>query len=199
MTSSTATDPLFTWVVVPLLIFLARTMDMTLSTLRVSFIAQGRTRLAPIFGFFESLIWLLIIREVLQRLDNPLCFIAYAGGFAIGSLVGLRVESWMAVGTRIVRIIALERADELARDLREAGVGVTVVDGHGAQGPVKILFSLVRRRDLERILHLVRDDYPSAFYSIEDVRQASDSIYPVLHSRPRTRNQVLGFPLRKWK
>ena len=171
-------EPVFTWFILPLLIFLARTFDMTLSTLRIVFIAQGRHRLAPLVGFFESLLWLLVVGQALQHLSNPLCVVAYAGGFAFGNLVGLKVEQRLALGLRILRIILHQNADELVTALRERGLRVTEVDGEGSQGPVKILFTLLPRRSLESAITLVQDHNPTAFFSVEDVRQATEGMLP---------------------
>ena len=189
----------FTWVLLPLVIFVARTTDMSLSTLRIAFVAQGRTRLAALFGFFESLIWLLIIGEVLKRLDSPLCVIACAGGFATGSSVGIWIERRLAVGTRILRIISSQPLGDLPRKMRKLGLGVTVVDGQGSHGPVKILFSLVRRRDIDTALRLVRRQLPEAFYSIEDVRQASETPFAALRWGRRRQRFALLSSARKSK
>ena len=175
MTSLLTDHPtFFAWVVLPILIFTARTADMTLSTLRIVSLAQGRRVLAPLIGFVESLIWLLVISQVLQHLANPLCVVAYAGGFATGNLVGLHLEQRLAFGMRLLRVILRDGADELVQNLRRAGFGVTVAAGEGLQGPVRILFTLVRRRDLGRALERVRAHSPRAFFTIEDVRQAGE-------------------------
>lgn len=167
------------WVVLPAIIFAARTLDMTLSTLRVVFIAQGRKTLAPFVGFFEALIWILVINQVLQHLSNPLCAIAYASGFAAGSSLGLYVEQCLAMGMQILRVIVPgSDAGGLAEKLRGADFGVTVADGEGLKGPVKILFALVRRRDVNRALELVRQHDPRIFYTIEGVRQAAAHLPP---------------------
>ena len=52
---------LYTWLVLPLLIFVARIADVSLGTVRVIFVSRGLKHLAPIVGFFEILIWLLAI------------------------------------------------------------------------------------------------------------------------------------------
>lgn len=171
-------EGVYAWVVLPLLIFAARAFDMTLSTLRILFISQGRTKLAPFIGFFEALIWLIVMSQVLRHISNPMNAVAYAAGFAMGNLAGLRLEERLAMGMRILRIILPPDADELVADLRKAGFGVTVVDGDGLKGPVKILFTLVRRRDVTRALEIVRRHQASAFFSVEDVRQAAQVFYP---------------------
>jgi uncharacterized protein YebE (UPF0316 family) len=175
----------FEWIVLPLLIFVARTTDMTLSTLRIVFIGQGRRLLAPLVGFVESLIWLFVVSQALRHLENPMCVVAYAGGFATGNLVGLQIEQRLALGMRLVRVIQRrESTDELIEALRGAGFGVTVAAGEGLHGPVKILFTLVRRRDLERAVDLIRAHNPGAFFTVEDVRQAGDAFYPALSPLP---------------
>lgn len=178
-------DTLTVWVFLPLLIFVARTADMTLSTLRIAFIAQGRTFLAPMIGFVESLIWLLVISQALAHVSEPLCAIAYAGGFAAGNFAGLKLEARLALGRRIVRVILPSRPADVGEDsldlvaeLRREGYGVTVVHGDGRDGPVDILFTLARRGDVPRVLEIVSRVHPKAFFSVEDVRHVSAENYP---------------------
>ncbi|NJL28940.1 MAG: DUF2179 domain-containing protein [Thermoanaerobaculia bacterium] len=175
----TAAHPtLFSWVILPILIFCARTTDMGLSTLRIVFIAQGRKMLAPLVGFFESLIWLFVIGQVIKHLDNPACLLAYAGGFACGNVVGLTIDRRLAIGRQVIRVIAREGIEPLVAAVKEADFGFTLVDGHGATGPVKILFTVARRRDVPRLVAMVEELVPKAFYSIEDVRQAAEGVFP---------------------
>lgn len=70
---------LFTYVVLPLLIFLARICDVTIGTLRIVMVAKGQKFWAPVMGFFEVLIWIVTMTKVVQNLDNWLCYIGYAG------------------------------------------------------------------------------------------------------------------------
>ena len=81
---------LFAWVILPLLIFLARVADVSMGTLRIIFVSKGLKYLAPIIGFFEVIIWLLAIRIIMQNLSNFMCYIAYGAGFAMGNYAGNR-------------------------------------------------------------------------------------------------------------
>jgi uncharacterized protein YebE (UPF0316 family) len=178
-----SSETLTVWVYLPLLIFVARTADMTLSTLRVAFIAQGRRVLAPLVGFVEALIWLVVISQALTHLSNPMCAIAYAGGFAAGNYAGLRLEERLAMGRRMVRFILPNRPadaaeEDVVAELRDEGFGVTVVHGDGRDGPVDILFTLARRADVPRLIEIVSRVHPKAFFSVADVRQASAETYP---------------------
>ena len=80
---------LFTFVIVPLLIFSARVCDMTLDTIRVIFLSKGVKYLPPLIGFFEVIIWLVAIGQVMNNLTNAVCYIAYGAGFATGTFIGI--------------------------------------------------------------------------------------------------------------
>jgi len=72
-----ANSEIFKWVILPLLIFLARVLDVSLGTIRIVFISRGLKHFAPLIGFFEVIIWLLAIRVIMQNLNNVVCYIAY--------------------------------------------------------------------------------------------------------------------------
>jgi hypothetical protein len=74
----------FTWIVLPILIFVARILDVSLGTVRLVFVSRGFKFLAPLVGFFEVLIWILAMGQIMQHLTNPVCYIAYAGGVSDG-------------------------------------------------------------------------------------------------------------------
>jgi hypothetical protein len=67
--------PFFAWDSA-ILIFLSRIMDVSLGTVRVIFVSRGMKYVAPIIGFFEVLIWILVIGQIAE-LSNPICYIAY--------------------------------------------------------------------------------------------------------------------------
>jgi len=166
----------FHWIVLPILIFIARFVDITIATLRIIFTLHGRKYLAPLLGFIEILIWLLAISQVFQNLNNPLCYIAYAAGFASGNFMGIILENKLAFGMRVVRIITRDDPEMLIKDIRASGYGLTVVDGEGKSGPVKILFTVIKRKDLNNLIKKIQNDHPNAFYSVEDVRLARDTL-----------------------
>lgn len=161
--------------ILPLAIVAARVVDVSLGTVRVILLNRGMRWLAPILGFFEVLIWLLAIGQIMQNLTNWACYLAYAAGFAIGNFTGLWIEGRLAMGLALVRIVVAEDASRLKRFLIRAGYRVTTMSARGAHGPVEILFSIIRRRQLERIERVIRRHDPRAFYTVEDVRFASEA------------------------
>ncbi len=168
----------FNWIVLPLLIFLARVVDVTIGTIRIIFVSRGMKFLAPICGFFEILIWLVAIGKVMQNFTDPVLYIAYAGGFATGNFVGILVEEKLAMGLCVMRIITRKDAAKLVEFLKAAGYGITVLDAQGSKGPVRIIFMIIRRQDTKNLDRVIQKYNPKAFYSIEDVRFASEGVFP---------------------
>ncbi|WP_114780613.1 DUF2179 domain-containing protein [Botryobacter ruber] len=194
-------DPtLVEWVIIPALIFMARIVDVSLGTLRIVFISKGNKLIAPILGFMEVLIWLIAITQVMQNLNNAVSYLAWAGGFATGNFLGLRIEQKLALGQVVVRIITVEQASKLIDRLTGRGYRLTCVDARGTRGNVNLLFMILKRKKLEEVIGLIRDYNPNAFYSVEDVRSVSELEVPQESNAFISLNNMRKFfPLRKGK
>lgn len=173
----------FTWIILPLLIFLARILDQSIGTLRMIFISKGMKTLVPILAFFECLIWLLAIGQIMQHLDNWLCYVAYAAGFATGNYIGLKLDERISLGNVIIRIIVKHGAADLVTYLRSQKFGLTVVDAEGAMGQVKVLFSIVKRKDTSKVIEIINSFDPGSFYTIEEVREVNEGVFRTNHRR----------------
>lgn len=154
----------------PLLIFLIRVTDMSLDTLRVLFVVRGRRAPAWGVGFLQSALWVIAVASVLSHLDNLLNVVAYAAGFATGSVVGMKIEDRLAIGHGHLRVISAQRGEAVAGTLRGAGYAVTELAGRGMDGTVSILTTSVRRRDIEPVRSHVLEADPEAFVTLSDVR-----------------------------
>jgi uncharacterized protein YebE (UPF0316 family) len=190
---------IFTWVVLPILIFLARICDVSLGTVRLVFVSRGFKHLAPIIGFFEVLIWILAIGQIMQNLTNPICYLAYAGGFATGNYIGILIAEKLSLGVALIRVITQKEADPLVTRLRETGYGVTSIDGQGGSGPVQIIFTIVPRREVVTVVELVKQCNPHAFYSIEEVDFVEKGFFPLRKGWCRLELLRLLRPSRKGK
>jgi len=157
----------------PVLIFIARICDVSLGTVRIIFVSRGMRLRAALLGFVEILIWILIIAHLIQHLDNWFNFVAYAGGFAVGTYLGVTIENKLKVGTVLIRVITNMDPGDLVKRLREAGFMITRVEGRGGEGPVEIIFMVVRRKRWEEAVQIIESFDINAFYSIEDVKFTS--------------------------
>jgi len=189
----------FTWVVIPVLIFIARIADVSMGTVRVIFVSRGLKYLAPVVGFFEILIWLLAIGQIMKNLSNPVCYIAYAGGFSIGNYVGICIAERLSLGMVLIRVITKKDAVSLVEHLKSEKYGVTSVDGQGASGDVKVVFTIVPRREVKPVIELVKKLNPNAFYTIEEVGFVEKGIFPVRQSWHESAWLRLFKPFRKGK
>jgi uncharacterized protein YebE (UPF0316 family) len=167
-----------TWVILPLLIFFARIIDVSLGTLRIIFVSRSMKRLAVLVGFFESLIWLIAISQIVQNLSNVVTYVAFAGGFAAGNFVGIYLEGKIAVGLLCVRAITRDDASKLVDYLKDHNYGVTTFSARGVQGRVRLLYMVIKRRDLNQLLKIIKDHDPKAFITIEDVRAVNEGFFP---------------------
>ena len=173
---------LFNYLVLPVLIFISRVADVTIGTIRIIFVSKGMKLIAPVLGFFEVFIWLLAISSIMQNLDNYLNYIAYAGGFAMGNYVGMLLEEKIAMGVMLVRVIIQKPADLLIDKLHNMGYGMTSVDARGYKDTVNIIYTLIHRKELNKVIGIIKKYNPMAFYSVEDVRYVNESVFPVRRS-----------------
>lgn len=143
--------------------------DVSLGTLRGIFLHKGIKKLVPILGFFEVLIWIVVISQVMKNLNNWMCYLAWAGGYGMGTVVGMKIEERLALGLRVIRIITHQSCESLIAALKEKRRGVTIIDGHGAMGPIKMIFTVVKRKEVKDVEEIIAHHQPQAFYSVEDI------------------------------
>jgi uncharacterized protein YebE (UPF0316 family) len=174
---------IYPYVLIPLFICAARVVDVTLGTLRIIFVSRGFLKLAPIVGFFEVLIWLLAIGQVMSNLTNFYNYIAYALGFALGNYIGISIERRLSLGVVVVQVITQADASTLIALLHDQGYGITTSEATGTLGPVHIIFSVIKRANLKEIVDIIKEYNPKAFFTISDIRAVSGDPYP-LRYRP---------------
>jgi len=167
----------FIYILLPLFIFCARICDVTLDTLRIIFVSKGMRKIAPIFGFFSVLIWLIAISTIMKNLDNWVCYIAYAGGFATGNFVGMVIEEKLALGHEMIRVITRADASALISELRSNGYGVTSVKAEGADGEVGVIYIIARRSMIKNILEIITRNNPRAFYTMETIKFVNKDVF----------------------
>jgi uncharacterized protein YebE (UPF0316 family) len=168
---------LVTYLLLPLFIFVARIMDVSLGTLRIIFVTKGMKRVAPFVGFFEVLIWLLAISRIMQDLDNWVCYVAYAAGFATGNYVGMLLEERLAIGHEMIRVITRKDATNLIAELSDRGYGFTTVKAQGIEGEVAVIYIIARRSMIKEVLDLINLYNPRALYTVEAIKYVNKKIF----------------------
>lgn len=160
-------------VLLPFVIFFARILDVSLGTVRIMFVNRSMKGTATLLGFLEVLVWVTITAQIFGQLDNIFNYLAYAGGFAAGNYIGIWIEEKLRIGTQIFRIITDKDTNGLLAALKLEGINATILDARGSQGPVQVIFTVVKRKNEKKMFRIIDDFDPKAFYSIEDIKYVS--------------------------
>ena len=168
----------FVYLVLPILIFCSRICDVTLGTLRIIFLSKGYKYIAPFLGFFEVLIWVDAISQLLSNMSSWVAYVAYAGGYATGNFVGMLLEERIAIGTLLLRITTTKGGHELLKLLNSHGFGVTLINGEGSSGNVSIIQTVTSRKAIKKVEKLLIEYDSNLFYTIEDVKMVKRGVFP---------------------
>ena len=144
----------------------------------------------------EITVWLFAIGQVMKNLNNLGCSLSFAVGFALGNYLGVLIDQKLALGFQVVRVITGGDPAELVQALKAAGYGVTSIDGRGGTGPVRIVFSVIPRREFENVLTLLRRFDPNVFYSVDCLHTAAAGVFPLLGAGPARRCAPGAVPAR---
>ena len=149
------------------IIFFLRVADQTLGTMRSLLVSKNKPIYAALIGLIESVIWIIAISQVIKDIDDPLLIGAYAAGFAAGTILGSYIERIVGLGNIVVRVFCPANSPSVASTLRENGHGVTVIDAHGKEGPVKIYWCVIPRRKLKSVLDIIDQINPNAIITTD--------------------------------
>lgn len=156
-----------------IVIFLAKTVEVTLSTIRLVFNNKGERIKGATLGFIEVMIWILVVSSVLNNIaEDPFKIFAYAAGFSLGNFLGVSIESKIAIGLASIQIVVnAEDGDLLSDTLRENGFGVTEISGEGKDKSQKcLLFVQIKRRRIPKAIKIIRETEPNAYITVNDVK-----------------------------
>jgi uncharacterized protein YebE (UPF0316 family) len=154
-----------------LFIFFAKVAHVGLSTVRILILVRGMRFLATVIGFFEAALFVLALKEVFLNTEHIWGVSIYALGVAAGNYVGSFVEERMAVGFVTIQVLSLTCTESITEELRKEGFGVTVIGGCGKDGPHELLNVIVKRKDLVRVLDLVKKMDIYAFVTVMDTKK----------------------------
>jgi uncharacterized protein YebE (UPF0316 family) len=166
----------------PVVIFCGRICDVTLGTLRIIFVSKGERTKAPIVGFFEVFIWVVIISQIFSHANSLIAYFAYAGGYAAGNYIGILVENKIAFGYQLFRIYTKSNGHELILLLNKNGFGSTFIKGEGAISEVDIIETVVSRKYQQKVTRVIREFDAGAFFLVEDIRSKQKGIFSMTSS-----------------
>ena len=150
-----------------LIIFSLRLADQSLGTMRALLVSKNKPIYAALIGLVESAIWIVAISQVIKDIDDTILIVAYAAGFAAGTILGSYIERIVGVGNIVVRVFSPANSPSVAETLRDNGHGVTIIDGEGKDGPVKIYLCVIPRRKLKSVLNMIEEINPNAYITTD--------------------------------
>ncbi len=162
----------------PVLIFFGRICDVSLGTLRIIFVSKGEKYKAPLIGFFEVFIWVVIISQILARANDLVAYLSYAGGYAAGNYMGILLEKRIAFGIVLCRMYTQNNGNDLIKRLNMQNYGATMTHGTGATNKIDIVETVIDRKEMKKLAAILTEFDPNIFYVVEDVRTKQNGIFP---------------------
>jgi len=161
-------------------IFLGKMIEVALDTLRIMFISKGKKAYGTVCGFFSILIWIMLVSSVLTDVSaDPMKVVVYCVAYACGIYMGTALEQRLAVGLTAIQIVLPEtEAGEVGGGLRDAGFGVTLMEGRSVDGTKRgLVFVQLRRKLVPEAIALANGLCPDAVISVSDVRQVRGGFF----------------------
>lgn len=155
-----------------LFIFAARITDVSIGTTRTILLVKGHRRIASVMGFFEVMIYLIVLGKVVGNVNKPALILAYCLGYATGNIIGSKIEERLSIGRLVAQVIVKEMLEELIQTLRASGFGVTIFEGEGKEGKSYMLNIILERKQVKKLYEIIDGCGCGAFITTMDVRSS---------------------------
>lgn len=156
-----------------LFIFMARILDVSMGTVRTILLVKGNRKIAAALGFFEVMIFLLVLGNVVGNINRPILIIAYCAGFACGNIIGGKIEEILSIGKVSAEVILKANVEEVILALRNEGFGVTIFEGMGLEGKSYMMNIILERKNIKKFREIMKKADPNAFITIFDIRTSA--------------------------
>jgi uncharacterized protein YebE (UPF0316 family) len=154
-----------------LLIVLARVTDVSLGTIRMVSVVQGRRAFAAVLGFFEAVVFISVVAKVLLNMNQPVYALAYGLGFATGTYLGMLIEQRLAFGKQLVFLLS-PKGLELAEVLRAADFLLAELEGRTQDGNLTILCVEIARREAQKLIRIASAVDERCVVIVHDIRRS---------------------------
>lgn len=139
------------------LIFIAQIMQFALGTFRTILTARGNLFLNSVVCFIQAVISIIATATVITNVSSdPYKAISYIIGAAVGCYLGIVLDEKLAVGKNMLTIIVDEEdGQEIAKEIRNDGYAVTVLNGKGIEKKRNVLLVGLNRKNEKKIIDKV--------------------------------------------
>jgi uncharacterized protein YebE (UPF0316 family) len=152
------------------LIVLARVTDVSLDTVRMVSVVQGRRMFAAALGFFQAVVFISAVAKVLQNMSQPVYALAYGLGFAAGTYLGMAIEQRLAFGQQLVFLLT-PKGPKLAAVLRAGDYRVAELKGNTREGELTIICVEIARREAQKLIRIANVVDERCVAIVHDIRR----------------------------
>lgn len=159
-------------------IFFVRILDVSLGTIRTMFVVKGKKLISSMIGFFEILVWFLVVKEALQTESNSIFIaISYSLGFATGNYIGALLSDKLITGNVSVQVFT--NNNNLEKILREHGYGVSsvVYTGYEEEAHKHMLFINVDKKKEKALRELIKKNDKEAFIIVNETKYVENGYF----------------------
>lgn len=151
-------------------VFFVRILDVTLGTFRTILTVKSKILEASLLGFFEVLVWFLVVREALNSdITSIWVAIFYSAGFATGTYLGGILSQKFIQGNSTMQVITNNR--KIIDVISASGYGVTVLDARGYNESKKYMLLIeVNNKNLAEVKAIVKKLDKSAFVVVTETK-----------------------------
>src|SRR5690625_1322870 len=132
-------------------------------TMRMILTMKGRRYAAAIVSMFEVVVYIIGLGLVLENLNEIQNIVAYALGYGIGVVIGMKIEEKLALGYITVNVVSSNPDIAFTRKLRDKGYGVTSWFSYGMDGDRLSMQILTPRKYELQLYETIQSIDPKAF------------------------------------
>ncbi len=153
-----------------LTIFLARIVDVTISTFRTMIMVKRKSILIPILAFFEVFVWFIAARKAINsEVTSLLIPICYSLGYATGTYLGGYLARKIVKCVNSIEVITKKDNFLLINKLREKDIGVSIISLKNNYNEDKDLLIIdVKWALVKEVIKLIKTIDSNAFIVVKD-------------------------------
>ncbi len=146
-------------------IFFARILDVSLNTIRTTFVLRGKTFIVAIIAFLEITIWFLVARTALNTELNIFIVLSYSGGYTTGTIIGTIITDKF-IKTNL-EIIVISTKIKTTKKIKDSDFGVSILNKDANKTMLLIETNKKRLSELTNLLNKLDN---TAFITIKETR-----------------------------
>lgn len=146
-------------------IFFARILDVSLNTIRTTFVIKGKTFIVALIAFVEITIWLLVARTAINVELNLWIVISYSGGYTMGTILGTTfINKFVKTN---MELIVISTKIKNTKKIKDKNFGVSILNKDKNK---TILLIETSKKRLDELTTLLKKLDNEAFITIKETK-----------------------------